>query len=86
MSMKSNVNSSIYLAMAKDHIAILYYSIVLTVITVIVAIVIGMIQTLSLIMNVSQPAGRFWVGPTSVSNTAMKLIRKGWRSDRRGSL
>ena len=48
-------------AMAKDHIAILYYSIVLTVITVIVAMVIGVIQLLSLILNVAQPTGKFWV-------------------------
>ena len=54
-----------YLAMAKDHVAILYYSIVLTTITVIVAMVIGMIQMLSLVLNVAQPEGRFWVGPIS---------------------
>ncbi|KAL6717136.1 hypothetical protein ACLMJK_005051 [Lecanora helva] len=49
-------------AFAKDQIAILYYQIVLTVITVIVAIVIGIIQMLSLILNVAQPSGRFWDG------------------------
>ena len=48
-------------ALAKDQIAILYYSIVLTVVTVLVAIVIGFIQMLSLIQNVVQPSGRFWV-------------------------
>ena len=47
--------------LAKDQIAILYYSIVLTVITVLVAIVIGVIQLLSLILNVAQPEGKFWV-------------------------
>ena len=36
-------------AFAKDQIAILYYSIVLTVITVMVAMVIGLIQTLTLV-------------------------------------
>lgn len=36
-------------AFAKDQIAILYYSIVLTVITVMVAMVIGLIQTLLLV-------------------------------------
>lgn len=46
---------------AKDQIAILYYSIVLTVITVLVAIVIGFIQMLTLILNVANPSGRFWV-------------------------
>lgn len=49
-------------AMAKDQIAILYYSIVLTVITVVVAMVIGLIQMLSLIQNVVQPSGKFWDG------------------------
>lgn len=47
---------------AKDRIAILYYSIVLTVVTVIVAIVIGVIQLLSLILNIAEPSGKFWDG------------------------
>ena len=47
---------------AQDQIAILYYSIVLTIITVIVAIVIGAIQILSLILHVAEPTGRFWDG------------------------
>lgn len=45
---------------AQDQIAILYYSIVLTIITVIVAIVVGTIQLLSLILHVTEPTGRFW--------------------------
>ncbi|KAI9760984.1 MAG: hypothetical protein M4579_001360 [Chaenotheca gracillima] len=49
-------------ALARDQIAILYYSIVLTIITVIVATVIGVIQMLSLILNVAEPTGRFWDG------------------------
>jgi high-affinity nickel-transport protein len=49
-------------AMARDQIAVLYYSIVLTVVTVIVAIVIGIIQALNLILNVAEPKGRFWDG------------------------
>ncbi|KAL8902276.1 MAG: hypothetical protein Q9207_004794 [Kuettlingeria erythrocarpa] len=49
-------------ALAKDRIAILYYSIVLTTITIIVAIVIGFIQLLSLIQNVADPTGKFWDG------------------------
>ena len=49
-------------SMAKDQIAILYYSIVLTVITVVVAMVIGVIQLLSLILNVAKPTGPFWEG------------------------
>jgi len=47
---------------AQDQIAILYYSIVLTIITVIVAIVIGAIQLFSLILHVAGPTGRFWDG------------------------
>lgn len=49
-------------AFAKDQIAILYYSIVLTVITVVVAMVIGVIQLLTLILNFAEPSGRFWQG------------------------
>ncbi len=48
--------------LARDHIAILYYSIVLTVITVMVAMVIGVIQLLSLILNIAEPEGKFWDG------------------------
>lgn len=48
--------------LARDQIAILYYSIVLTVITVAVAMVIGVIQLLTLILNVAGPSGRFWDG------------------------
>ena len=47
--------------LAKDQIAILYYSIVLTVITVVVAMVIGFIQLLTLIQNVANLTGGFWV-------------------------
>ncbi len=49
-------------AMAKDRIAILYYSIVLTAVTVAVAIAIGFIQMLSLIKNIAHPSGKFWDG------------------------
>ena len=49
-------------ALAKDQIAILYYSIVLTGVTVIVALVIGVIQLLNLVLNVAQPTGKFWSG------------------------
>ena len=48
--------------LARDPIAILYYSIVLTVITVMVALVIGVIQLLSLVLNVAEPSGPFWDG------------------------
>lgn len=47
-------------ALAHDRIAITYYSITLTVITVAVAMAIGPIQTLSFILNVAQPSGKFW--------------------------
>lgn len=49
-------------SMAADNIAILYYSIILTAITVVVAMVIGLIQLLSLIQNVASPSGKFWDG------------------------
>lgn len=45
-----------------DPIAFLYYSIVLTTLTVIVAIVIGIIQLLTMIDNVAKPSGSFWDG------------------------
>ena len=61
-------------AFAKDQIAILYYSIVLTVITVTVAMVIGFVQMLTLVLNVSQPSGSFWVGSSLWSDCpAIKL-------------
>jgi high-affinity nickel-transport protein len=46
----------------RDPVAFLYYSIVLTTLTVIVAIVIGVIQLLSLILNVTDAQGPFWDG------------------------
>ncbi|KAF2875297.1 high-affinity nickel transport protein-like protein [Massariosphaeria phaeospora] len=48
--------------LARDPIAICYYSIVLTVVTVIVASVIGVVQFLNLALNVAEPEGRFWDG------------------------
>ncbi|KAF2653219.1 high affinity nickel transport protein nic1 [Lophiostoma macrostomum CBS 122681] len=48
--------------LARDPIAICYYSIVLTVITVIVATVIGVVQFLNLALNVAGPRGAFWDG------------------------
>jgi nickel/cobalt transporter (NiCoT) family protein len=53
---------------AKDPLTFLYYSIVLTSLTVIVALVIGTIQLLSLILNVGKPTGRFWDGVQSASD------------------
>ncbi|ETN39379.1 uncharacterized protein HMPREF1541_05602 [Cyphellophora europaea CBS 101466] len=46
----------------KDPLTFLYYSIVLTTLTVICAIVIGVIQLLSLILNTAHPTGPFWDG------------------------
>jgi high-affinity nickel-transport protein len=53
-------------SLARDTIAILYYSIVLSAITVLVAMVIGMIQLLSVIANYS--SGPFWDGVDSVGD------------------
>lgn len=64
-------------SLAKDQIATLYYSIVLTVITVVVAIVIGFIQILNLILNVAEPSGRFWDG-VQIAGDHYELI--GWSS------
>jgi nickel/cobalt transporter (NiCoT) family protein len=49
-------------SLARDTIAILYYSIVLTAITVVVATCIGVIQLLTLVLNVASPTGAFWDG------------------------
>lgn len=49
-------------SLARDTIAILYYSIVLTGVTVVVAICIGTIQLLTLISTVASPTGKFWDG------------------------
>ncbi|KAF3915294.1 hypothetical protein AA313_de0202041 [Arthrobotrys entomopaga] len=49
-------------ALAHDNIAVLYYSIVLSVVTCIVAVVIGTLQMLNMVLNVAEPTGRFWDG------------------------
>ncbi|EPS29424.1 hypothetical protein PDE_04373 [Penicillium oxalicum 114-2] len=46
----------------RDPVAFLYYSIVLTTLTVIVAIIIGVIQLLTMILNVTNAEGKFWDG------------------------
>jgi high-affinity nickel-transport protein len=51
-------------SLARDTVAILYYSIVLSAITVVVAICIGTIQLLSLIASFSH--GKFWDGVDAV--------------------
>ena len=55
-------------SLARDTVAILYYSVVLTAITVIVAICIGAIQLLSLIVGVANPTGKFWAGVSTVGD------------------
>lgn len=55
-------------SLARDQIAILYYSIVLTSITIAAAMAIGVIQLLSLILNAAEPTGRFWDGVENVSD------------------
>ena len=61
-------------SLAKDQIAILYYSIVLTVITVVVAMVIGFIQLLTLIQNVGNLSGAFWV-----SSLSQPRLLRSWK-------
>lgn len=80
MCLLDTVDGSLMMALytsttlAKDQIAILYYSIVLTVITVIVAMVIGFIQLLTLIQNVANLSGGFWV-----RNLARPCLLRSWK-------
>lgn len=53
-------------AFSRDHIAILYYSIVLTGITIVVSAFIGVIQVLTLVLNVAEPEGSFWDGVEAI--------------------
>lgn len=55
-------------AFARDTVAILYYSIVLTGITVFVSAFIGIIQILSLVQNVAEPEGSFWDGVSAIGD------------------
>ncbi|KAL5612719.1 hypothetical protein BROUX41_004195 [Berkeleyomyces rouxiae] len=55
-------------AFSRDRVAILYYSIVLTGITVVVALFIGIVQVLNLIQNTAEPEGPFWDGLTNLSD------------------
>jgi high-affinity nickel-transport protein len=55
-------------AFARDQIAILYYSIVLTGITVFISSFIGIIQLLSLAQNIAEPEGKFWDGVTAIGD------------------
>ncbi len=53
---------------AHDTVAILYYSIVLTGITIFVSAFIGIIQLLSLVDNVAEPEGSFWDGVGAIGD------------------
>lgn len=53
---------------SSDVVAILYYSIVLTAITVFVSALIGIIQVLSLIEHVAEPEGSFWEGVGAIGD------------------
>ncbi|KAI1754163.1 high-affinity nickel-transport protein-domain-containing protein [Xylaria castorea] len=55
-------------AFARDKVAIMYYSIVLTGITVVVSAFIGIIQILSLVQHVAEPEGSFWDGLTAIGD------------------
>lgn len=55
-------------AFARDHIAILYYSIVLTGITIVVSAFIGIVQLLTLVLNVAEPKGNFWDGVEAIGD------------------
>jgi high-affinity nickel-transport protein len=55
-------------AFSRDVVAILYYSIVLTGITVFVSAFIGIVQILSLVQNVAEPEGRFWDGVSAIGD------------------
>ncbi|KAI9780071.1 MAG: hypothetical protein M1839_007055 [Geoglossum umbratile] len=48
--------------LSRDPLAILYYSIILTALTIAIALTIGVIQLLTLILRVKGPTGRFWDG------------------------
>lgn len=60
-------------AFAKDQIAILYYSIVLTVITITVAMVIGLVQMLTLVRTIPHPTSilRLEAFPGSVCSSVL---------------
>lgn len=55
-------------AFSRDIVAILYYSIVLTGITVFVSAFIGIVQVLSLVQNVAEPDGSFWDGVSAIGD------------------
>ncbi|KAF4511551.1 hypothetical protein G6O67_003334 [Ophiocordyceps sinensis] len=54
--------------LSRDPVAILYYSVVLTAITIVVSAFIGAVQVLSLVQNVASPQGAFWDGLSAISD------------------
>ncbi|TWU75748.1 hypothetical protein ED733_001661 [Metarhizium rileyi] len=55
-------------AFSRDLVALLYYQIVLSGITVLVSAFIGLVQVLSLIQNVAEPDGSFWDGVGAIGD------------------
>ncbi|KAG5990973.1 hypothetical protein E4U43_004151 [Claviceps pusilla] len=55
-------------AFSRDPIALLYYQIILSAITVLVSAFIGIIQLLSLVQNVADPQGPVWDGVAAVGD------------------
>lgn len=53
---------------SRDPVALLYYSIILTAITITVSAFIGIIQALSLVQNVAAPRGPFWDGLSAITD------------------
>ncbi|RFN44963.1 high-affinity nickel-transporter [Fusarium flagelliforme] len=56
-------------AFSRDQVAIMYYSVVLTGITVLVSAFIGIVQVLSLILNIAHPQGKFWDGVEAIGDS-----------------
>ncbi|KAG5922972.1 hypothetical protein E4U61_004555 [Claviceps capensis] len=55
-------------AFSRDPIALLYYQIILSAITVLVSAFIGIIQLLSLVQNVADPQGPVWDGVSAIGD------------------
>ncbi|KAK2616493.1 hypothetical protein QQS21_000535 [Conoideocrella luteorostrata] len=55
-------------AFSRDMVALLYYQIVLSGITVVVSAFIGIIQVLSLVQNVAEPEGPVWDGVSAIGD------------------
>ncbi|KOS22146.1 High-affinity nickel transport protein nic1 [Escovopsis weberi] len=55
-------------AVSRDPVGILYFSIVLTGVTILVSAFIGIIQVLSLVQNVADPPGSFWDGVSAIGD------------------